>query len=157
VPRRLNALVSRVLLLGAIDQLDIIDERVAEAVVADLGGDISPEIESDGDATRQAVASAAPAADEREERADVDRLRALQAEVEALNGAIAHGESESDHAPEELVESDDAGRVAELEARLARAETRLDEQDEVLRRILSKLIEWVERDAKNGPFASRVA
>ncbi|MBT2186936.1 XrtA/PEP-CTERM system-associated ATPase [Sphingobium nicotianae] len=159
VPRRLNALVSRVLLLGAIDQLDIIDERVTEAVVADLGGDINPETESDADLPVQSVTGAASAPVKapgvaREERADVDRLRALQAEVEALNAAI----SRDDEAPQEIATpSDDAGHVAELEGRLARAEARLDEQDEVLRRILSKLIEWVERDSKNGPFTSRVA
>lgn len=45
VPRRLNALVSRVLLLGAIEQLHMIDEDVVDAVVADMGldTDIAPE------------------------------------------------------------------------------------------------------------------
>jgi general secretion pathway protein A len=151
VPRRLNALVSRVLLLGAIDQLDIIDERVAEAVVADLGGDFAnPEIESEPEV---AEARARAESDSRTDRADVDRLRALQAEVEALNAAVTRDEDEQDDRPVGA----GAGHVAELEARLAKAEQRLDEQDEVLRRILSKLIEWVERDSRNGPFASRVA
>ena len=149
VPRRLNALVSRVLLLGAIDQLDIIDERVAEAVVADLGGDFAnPEIENEPEAPE-----ARPESNSRTDRADVDRLRALQAEVEALNAAATRDGDEQDDRPI----GGAAGHVAELEARLAKAEQRLDEQDEVLRRILSKLIEWVERDSRNGPFASRVA
>lgn len=39
VPRRLNALTSRVLLLGAIEQLYVIDEEVVGAVVADMGLD----------------------------------------------------------------------------------------------------------------------
>ncbi|MBA4091442.1 MAG: general secretion pathway protein [Sphingobium sp.] len=45
VPRRLNALASRVLLLGAIEQLHVIDEEVVDAVVADMGldADIAPE------------------------------------------------------------------------------------------------------------------
>ncbi len=51
----------------------------------------------------------------------------------------------------------EAPALAELHARLARAEARLEEQDEVLRRILAKLLEWVERDNRDGPFASRVA
>jgi general secretion pathway protein A len=149
VPRRLNALVSRVLLLGAIDQLDIIDERVAEAVVADLGGDFAnPEIENEPEAPEARAGN-----DSRTDRADVDRLRALQAEVEALNAAATRDGDEQDDRPIGAA----AGHVAELEARLAKAEQRLDEQDEVLRRILSKLIEWVERDSRNGPFASRVA
>ncbi|KMS58541.1 general secretion pathway protein A [Sphingobium cupriresistens LL01] len=40
VPRRLNALASRVLLLGAIEQLHVIDEEVVDAVVADMGLDV---------------------------------------------------------------------------------------------------------------------
>ena len=45
VPRRLNALASRVLLLGAIEQLHLIDEEVVGAVVADMGldTDVAPE------------------------------------------------------------------------------------------------------------------
>ena len=45
VPRRLNALVSRVLLMGAIDQLREIDADVVQAVVADMGldTDVAPE------------------------------------------------------------------------------------------------------------------
>lgn len=160
VPRRLNALVSRVLLLGAIDQLDIIDARVTEAVVADLGGDFAnPESDID-EAETSGTAPTAPKVNgtahgtARKDRADVDRLRALQAEVEALNAAIARSEAQEDEA--DLPEGAEP-RVAELEMRLAKAEARLDEQDEVLRRILSKLIEWVERDSRNGPFTSRVA
>ncbi|MEA3388937.1 XrtA/PEP-CTERM system-associated ATPase [Sphingobium sp. CCH11-B1] len=40
VPRRLNALTSRVLLLGAIEQIAVLDEDVVAAVVADMGLDI---------------------------------------------------------------------------------------------------------------------
>jgi putative secretion ATPase (PEP-CTERM system associated) len=162
VPRRLNALVSRVLLLGALDQLDIIDERVAEAVVADIGVDLgnsAPDAElpdplSEAD-TVSMVANETFAADQaQEERADVERLRALQAEVQSLSAAVARNEV-TRAAPAPSANMSD--ELAELQARLARAESRLDEQDEVLRRILSKLIEWVERDARNGPFTSRVA
>ncbi|WP_336972598.1 XrtA/PEP-CTERM system-associated ATPase [Sphingobium aromaticiconvertens] len=39
VPRRINALVSRVLLMGAIEQLTVIDADVVEAVAAEMNGD----------------------------------------------------------------------------------------------------------------------
>lgn len=44
VPRRLNALTSRVLLLGAIEQIAVLDEDVVAAVVADMGldADLTP-------------------------------------------------------------------------------------------------------------------
>jgi putative secretion ATPase (PEP-CTERM system associated) len=158
VPRRLNALVSRVLLLGAIDQLDIIDGRVAEAVIADMGGDFTgPEREAGAPPPGPAPSVPADVAAEaaRQGRDEVERLRSLQAEVEALNAAMARGDAAGEAAGADAHSA--AARMAELEARLVQADARLDEQDEVLRRILSKLIEWVERDARNGPFASRVA
>lgn len=43
VPRRINALMSRVLLLGAVDRLNEIDKRVVEAVAADMGLSIGTE------------------------------------------------------------------------------------------------------------------
>src|SRR3546814_1002158 len=39
VPRRINALASRVMLLGAIDKLNTIDGDVVEAVIADMAHD----------------------------------------------------------------------------------------------------------------------
>src|SRR3546814_8584907 len=45
VPRRINVLVSRVLLLGALDRLSVIDAEVVYAVVSDMGADadVTPE------------------------------------------------------------------------------------------------------------------
>ena len=158
VPRRLNALVSRVLLLGAIDQLDIIDERVVEAVVADMGTDV-PAVDADPapapvapaqqPVAPHAAAELSPAELHAREAADVESLRALQAEVASLNAAMSNDRAHAFSADGDL--------VRELEGRLARAEQRLEEQDEVLRRILSKLIEWVERDSGSGPISTRVA
>jgi putative secretion ATPase (PEP-CTERM system associated) len=195
LPRRLNAIVSRVLLLGAIDHLDIIDERVVEAVVADLaigmsGDDAVDDMNEDdaeaadfvdypvGDAsdradhapTPDAVAGAMPDAmpggmSGVGASADLDDLQALQAEVHALNAAVAAQTRDGDaHAADRDGPLEDAGRngaaaarIGEIEARLVRLEQRIEEQDEVLRRMLSKLIQWVERDAINGPFSNRAA
>jgi hypothetical protein len=148
VPRRLNALVSRVLLLGAIDKLDIIDRRVIEAVIADAGGDepkaqpvplkpipaVQPEIAEAPVAAQAAVES--------------QELHAIRAEVAALSRALSDL-----HAAEPTLDP----RIDALEARLAVVEHRAQEQEEVLRRILAKLIEWAERDERNGPFAHRAA
>lgn len=160
VPRRLNALVSRVLLLGAIDQLDIIDERVVEAVVADMGTDLGA-LDADGEAAMPDEPIEAPgieAAPPADEAAEVEALQAIKAEVQSLNAAMAPVAEPPRAEPFDLAavpRRED--EIAALEARIARAEQRLEEQDEVLRRILAKLIEWVERDARNGPFTSRVA
>lgn len=167
VPRRLNALVSRVLLLGAIDHLDIIDERVVEAVVADLNGDVPDEGDEEfdraqADGRRDAVSppaamiaeapASAPASTafipELPVAQNVDELRALRDEVQALNQAI--GRRDVDSLEGEVPSS-------AIEARIGRIETRLDEQEEVLRHVLARLIEWVERDASRSTLPNRAA
>lgn len=135
VPRLLDALVSRVLTRAAVDRLELIDEHVVAAVCA---GPADP--------------AAAPVLPGGVDAADLAALRALQDEVQALRGTLAEmAATTTAEAPAP------APALAELHARLARAEARLEEQDEVLRRILAKLLEWVERDNHHGPFASRVA
>jgi general secretion pathway protein A len=140
LPRRLNALVSRVLLLGAIDKLDIIDRRVIEAVIADAG--------TDTQSFDPAPSDMPSAPDMREDMSD---LQAIRSEVDACSAILSRSAAEaSDH-------GDLSARLLAFEQRLAVAELRLQEQDEVLRRILAKLIEWAERDNRSGPFASRAA
>jgi general secretion pathway protein A len=140
VPRRLNALVSRVLLLGAIDKLDIIDRRVIEAVIADAG--------TDAQSFDPAPLDMPSAPDVREDMSD---LQAIRSEVDACSAILSRSAGDaSDH-------GDLSARLLGFEQRLAVAELRLQEQDEVLRRILAKLIAWAERDNRSGPFASRAA
>lgn len=78
VPRRLNALVSRVLLMGAIDQLREIDADVVQAVVTDMGldVDVAPEpvapslLDTVDDAEEAAVVEAEVEAVAEQEEAD---------------------------------------------------------------------------------------
>ncbi|MBB5687394.1 XrtA/PEP-CTERM system-associated ATPase [Sphingobium boeckii] len=110
VPRRLNALASRVLLLGSIEQLAVIDGADVAAVIADMQGD-EPDV----------VAKPQPAAPE-----PVVRL-----------------------APKPLpAAADEAAQAVEqsLKARIALMESRLEEQDAAIRRILTLLVDWVDGD-----------
>lgn len=149
VPRRLNALVSRVLLLGAIDHVDLIDSRVVEAVIADTGAETGASHTASPAGTEAEVRAKALAPSP--EASDLSELHSIRAEVDTLNAALA--------APASAASTDReiTGRLAALEDRLAAVEQRSTEQDEVLRRVLAKLIEWAERDERHGPFAHRAA
>ncbi len=140
LPRRLNALVSRVLLLGAIDHLETIDERLVETVLAAPG--------SHGSDARSGniIATVQDSLPDRE--AAIAEVQAVRQDVQALNGRT--GEREGDAG---IL----APALADIEERLARAEARIEEQDEVLRRVLARLIEWVERDDGEGPLPNRAA
>ncbi|HEX7854020.1 MAG TPA: XrtA/PEP-CTERM system-associated ATPase [Sphingobium sp.] len=160
VPRRLNALVSRVLLLGALDKLDMIDRRVIEAVIADSGVDASDPHPVPVTPARAGALSlaetlkdvAAPEASSAAPMIAPEELHAIRGEVAALSRAFSDMRANAAVAEPVL-----DPRIDAIEARLTVVEHRAQEQEEVLRRILAKLIEWAERDERQGPFANRAA
>ncbi len=106
LPRKLNALASRTLLLGAIEKLSVIDGHAVDIVIADFEAQpipLNPVIE---------------------EEPPAPIVRAVAPEDAPRETAIP----------------------ADMAARLAAIEARLDEQDDALRRMLVLLAEWVERD-----------
>jgi len=125
VPRRLNALASRVLLFGAIEQLAVIDGADVTAVIADMRGDDAPRTEpetAEKPVTREPEPASVPLP-----------LRRI------------HLESVRDPAPQ-------PGPAAQaldeaLKARIAIMESRLEEQEAAIRRVLTLLVDWVESDA----------
>jgi len=116
VPRRLNQLAGRVLLFGAIEQLDTIDGGAVASVIADMAGDApvaKPVLATDrapmrvGDTTPDSAA-----------RPPVESTR--REDVPTTPGDAA------------------------LAARLAALEARVQDQDAVMRRVLTLLVDWVE-------------
>jgi putative secretion ATPase (PEP-CTERM system associated) len=161
VPRRVNALVSRVLLLGAIDRLDLIDTTVIDAVVADMGeeGEVpvapqpvfAPQSPAPSpEPVAVALAQAAPVQPVAA-TADLLDLHRIKAELDELRAALAA------HGPARDV-SAIAERLGAVESRVGAVEKRSVEQDAALRRVLTMLVEWVERDeAETLPARDRAA
>jgi putative secretion ATPase (PEP-CTERM system associated) len=156
VPRRINLLASRVLLLGALDQLSEIDAEAVHAVVADMG--------ADSDATLQVVAPSA--LDEVEEDAAPHVQPAPERPIAAppvqpqsdtmLTGEIAALRAEVDRLRREqfAIQAVDPEALKDcftlIEERLSALEMRVAEQDTALRRVLTLLVEWVEREDRMG-------
>lgn len=115
VPRRLNRLAGRVLLQGAVDELDLIDGAVVDVVAAD-------EVMERGTAA-EPQATVAP-----EGR---PLRRTSDAEPETAGASVRALRASGD---------------AEIARRLAQFEERLEEQEGALRRVLTLLIDWIERD-----------
>lgn len=128
VPRRLNQLAGRVMLHGAIEQLETIDERSVHAVIADMNGD-TPVL--------------APAAPARAEPA-VPPIAIAEPAPLPIRGPAAPGIDMPAVAPPAA--ADDAAMAA-LADRCATLEARVEEQELALRRILTLLIDWIESDA----------
>jgi general secretion pathway protein A len=129
-PRRLNQLASRVLLFGAIEQLDTFGERELHAVIADLDNDTP---------ASSYVPAQHTAVPEREplELRDIAPMPiappppAFEPRAASEPRPIREDQGSSDPAT--------ARRIAELEAHLK-------QQDEALRRVLTLLVDWVEND-----------
>ena len=165
VPRRINVLASRVLLLGALDQLSEIDGEAVQAVIADMGADT--------DATIQPVRASALDRAEEEPAAraiqpqPTDEVAALRAELATLRSrqpepspslmdeiAALRAEVDTLRIEQAAHQSVDPEALRDcftlIEERLSSLEFRVGEQDVALRRVLTLLVEWVEREQRMG-------
>lgn len=140
VPRRVNALVSRVLLLGAIDRLDAIDGPVVKAVIADMANDSEEASDAGAASPPDALSGAEMAGPSVRADATQDRqeLHAISAELAELRRMVLDGQRIGAD-PEAL------HRLALVEQRVEAMEARSEEQDAALRRVLTLLVHWVER------------
>lgn len=161
VPRRVNALMSRLLLLGAVDRLSEMDGAAVAAVAADMG------LESDGAPTEQA---SSPLDNVPDDEPAADAVPAAPTSGDATVIGTASEDALALHRiRDELDEmrrlisltGDMGGRQAELldrlnaiEARVSAVETRGDDQEAALRRVLTLLVDWVENDGQQGARAA---
>jgi len=145
VPRRLNQLAGRVLLFGAIEQVDVIDAKVVDAVIADITGDMPA---PSAPAPRPVVVAPEPTP----EPAIVTAPEPIKApEPVAMREPIA--------AVEPAAPANDA-KPAPIEIaqdRFAAIEARLEEQDAALRRVLALLVDWVEGNEAAAARGGRAA
>jgi general secretion pathway protein A len=106
VPRKLNTLATRTLLLGSIENADVIDGALVSRVLQDLGNE-TPNV------------AVAPA---------------------------AKSKASNDTIEQQIVAYVDDSRLLDHEARIAMLEAQIQEQEAALRRVLTLLVDWVERE-----------
>lgn len=169
VPRKLNVLVSRLLLFGAVEQLNRITGQHVRDVIGEIEADrgideatLAPPVEDIARALGTPAAATADAPLEWPVASNSDRAPfaapdagdapldpgeiALQGSDETSGGLSSGAAS---------LASVDAAEVEALRDQIASLEARLVEQDAALRRVLDLLIEWVERDPENAPNPAR--
>jgi putative secretion ATPase (PEP-CTERM system associated) len=139
IPRKLNALMNRCLLMGAVEQIDMIDGPLVGAVIADMAGKpFAYEAPMSSQAPALAVDLPVVAVDVAEEpAAAID-----SANVVAMTSHLA------------AVPTISVGGDANLQARIAEMEVRMAEQDATMRRVLAMLIDWMEKE--NHSMAARM-
>lgn len=155
IPRRVNQVMNRLLLLGAIDERDVLTHAMLDDVIAEMAADQNRGARGGSDlrSAPRAAAPAAPAPGAPPSLPATD-VAALLAERDARTAELEAAISElqaagaARHAPDAPVLSPEEARIAEerLGAALARIEARLEEQEQSFRHVLTMLIEWLEED-----------
>jgi putative secretion ATPase (PEP-CTERM system associated) len=142
VPRRLNQMLNRLLLHGAIEGLDRLDGRAVHAVADDLElerarNDNEPALPLGASI---AEPTAAPRAPEPKPASQPEARSKVEAQPAVDTQPVARPER-----ARVIMQASDAtanDRVAALEARL-------EEQEATLRRVLTLLVDWAERDQRD--------
>lgn len=122
IPRRVNQLATRILLLASIEGAEEIDARLVDTVVADFGAKF--EAAKPSPITASALAEAI----------DVATAKAEPADFSLHRDDVLLALSQSDL------------RAEKLAARIALLESQFEAQEAALRRVLTLMIDWVERD-----------
>jgi general secretion pathway protein A len=145
VPRKLNTLMNRVMLMGAVEQVDVLDGGLVGAVIADMAG--KP---FEYEAT---MSARAPFAVEVEQPVIVTEPETTESVEEAPVEEIAPRAvvltPERKPEPERETTIAMAANNAENDAlatRVATLEQRVSEQDEALRRVLAMMIDWMDKE-----------
>jgi putative secretion ATPase (PEP-CTERM system associated) len=157
VPRKLNTLMNRVLLMGAVEQLSVIDGALVEAVVADLAGKpfeyLAPEANDVPEIN--IVPEVAEIAVEETHEAAAEPLALVEAQAieDAAPVLVQSNESLVAAMVPSSAPSPAIAEFRQLSDRIAGVEKQLGEQDIALRKMLSMLIDWMEKEnAGNAHF-----
>jgi putative secretion ATPase (PEP-CTERM system associated) len=149
IPRRVNLVVSRLLLHGAVEESHELTGGDVAAVVAELNGATAA---APAPAPAPTTTPAAPVNAEAEPGMHVPQPPLTAAAMAAANQsptpiAIADPRLERQISVQ-------ANEIADLRQQLMALEDKSREQDAAIRRVLTLLIEWAERDA-DAPSVSR--
>jgi putative secretion ATPase (PEP-CTERM system associated) len=148
VPRRINQIVNRLLLLGAVEQRSRMDCGMLQQVLAELG--------TDGAVSRAPQRALAPAA---AQPAVAAAETAAGGAAHEFTAALAERDAQIAELQQAIVELANAAEappsgseIAILRDKIAALESKQLEQDRAIRHTLTMLIEWIETE--NGTRAA---
>ena len=156
VPRKINAVMNRTLLMGAVEQVDSFDAILVTAVIADMAGqpfDYKAPLSAHGAVSMPAVEAVTVEGPEIE-TAVAEPVVVVEPEVGPVVAEAAEIEGVEPRAVSAFVEPVDSEETENLKARIAELERMIAEQDVSLRRTLATLTDWMEKE--NHSLAAEV-
>ena len=153
VPRRINQICNRLMMLGAVDQRSRIDGAMLSSVLEELELDGTLQLNKPAPKPEALVAEAevalVPAAPAIEAVA-LAQLQAMLAERDAqiaeLQQAVIELANDQEAAPVAAADPAHGAALAAIEAKLTGFEAKMLEQERTIRHTLTMLIEWIEAD-----------
>ncbi|MDP3906093.1 XrtA/PEP-CTERM system-associated ATPase [Novosphingobium sp.] len=158
VPRRINQICNRLMMLGAVEQRSRIDGAMLSGVLEELELDGTLQLKR---IERKAQAAAAPApvmpqpvaaaalaapAPAPVDAVAMEQLLGLLAERDAQIAELQQAVIELANDRDSSAAPDQSGAIAAMEAKFAALEARTQEQERTIRHTLTMLIEWIEAD-----------
>ncbi|WP_373473721.1 XrtA/PEP-CTERM system-associated ATPase [Sphingorhabdus lacus] len=137
VPRKLNTLMNRVMLMGAVEQVDTLDGRMVGAVIADMAG--KPFAYEAPMSAHAPVQETAPEAEKRSAVPEPEMTKTPVEDVATDKIAIV---------PQPAPSFAGNAELEALTARIAMLEQRVTEQEAALRRVLSMMIDWMDKETR---------
>ena len=158
VPRRINQICNRLMMLGAVEQRTRIDGAMLSGVLEELELDGTLQLKRierkaqaavpPAPAVDEPVAAVAPAAPVAvpADAVAMEQLLGLLAERDAQIAELQQAVIELANEREAPAVPDQSAAMAALEAKFAALEARTQEQERTIRHTLTMLIEWIEAD-----------
>ena len=151
VPRRINQICNRLMMLGAVDQRSRIDGAMLSQVLEELELDGTmplsrPAAKPEEIAAAVVAAPAPPPVD----AVALTQLQSMLAErdsqIAELQQAVIELANEQESAPASAGDPAHGATLAAIEAKLSGFEAKMLEQERTIRHTLTMLIEWIEAD-----------
>lgn len=153
VPRRINQICNRLMMLGAVDQRSRIDGAMLSQVLEELELDgtmpLKKPVKVEAAQDQQSLSTPA------HQPIPVDAVTASQlqamladrdAQIAELQQAVLELANDQEALPAASADHGQAAALAAIEAKLASFETKMLEQERTIRHTLTMLIEWIEAD-----------
>lgn len=160
VPRKLNTLMNRVMLMGAVEQIRLVESSLVEAVVADMAGKPFAYEAPMGDSIGVVREDAFVESAELEQLVPTDAPVEFSPTVETTPTRDIGFTSEHAEVANDSREDESAEDASDIASRIAALEQRVLEQEEALRRVLSMMIDWMDKESRvdaRAPHSSRAA
>ncbi|MBX7496218.1 XrtA-associated ATPase [Qipengyuania sp. 6B39] len=162
IPRKVNQVMTRLLLMGAVEEQAVLEADMLEAVLEEMAGDASPE-QAETKVARPRPDRDLPAADAIAKAAQAaaapqpvsqERVRGLlDMQINAIEKAFAERDKHMAALRREVeklskTRAEAGGSLpADADQRLSAIERRLDEQEQSLRHVLTMMIDYFESQA----------